>query len=471
MRLLGCDRALPRHSRRSLPDAELRQGDFFDLNSGPLFDVVLMNPPFIRHHRLSKAQISKYQNAVKDVLPLKRTADLWAYFLVMASNHLRKGGSLGAILPWSFLAADYAVEVRRWISQRFRSVRIRVLWTSQFEETRERVVVLWLKGHGARASRVSMEYAREVGEQSERMPLSISKLVSGTINTGPDGVDPNDILRELLDKRGFTCLDQYAKISIGVVTGANKFFVMPPARARELGIPSRWRVPILSNSGEFRGLHFNGYRPLSSLIHFPSTSKVDAVKKYVQRGRRAGIDKLTHSLPRQPWFHIPREDAPDAFFPYRVSDTPYLAMNDSDVQSTNAIHRVYFKGLTQSQRGWIQMSLLADPAQMFIEAKSRVYGRGYLKMEPGVLKGVPVFVADYSPPSGIIRSIDRCLALGKKGTASAIATATLCAVARLDERLSKRIAGVIAELRLRRLGRKLVRSKGTCRGRESPSAY
>ena len=83
-----------------------------------------MNPPYVRHHTLTYTKIQKYSKTTNSICKLKKTSDLWAYFLAKALGHIKEGGSIGAILPWSFLQADYARDIRKLLSNKFKHIKI-----------------------------------------------------------------------------------------------------------------------------------------------------------------------------------------------------------------------------------------------------------------------------------------------------------------------------------------------------------
>jgi len=86
--------------------------------------VIVMNPPFVRHHLIDNEKRKLYQRMVAGICPIKWSSDLWAYFLVKSCLHLNTGGKVGAILPWSFLQAEYAQDIRIWLSDNFKEIQL-----------------------------------------------------------------------------------------------------------------------------------------------------------------------------------------------------------------------------------------------------------------------------------------------------------------------------------------------------------
>ena len=103
---------------------------------------------------------------------LDLSADIWTYFLLKSSIHLRNGGTIAAILPWSFLQADYAINIRKWISSNFRSVRVLVVSEDLFQGTNKRVLLLWLRDFGRRAKSIELGHAARLKADVEYEQIS-----------------------------------------------------------------------------------------------------------------------------------------------------------------------------------------------------------------------------------------------------------------------------------------------------------
>ena len=62
LQLFGCDIVPINGLLNHLPDSHLAALDFFEYPDGKKFDVILMNPPYVRHHYLPNDSITKYQS-------------------------------------------------------------------------------------------------------------------------------------------------------------------------------------------------------------------------------------------------------------------------------------------------------------------------------------------------------------------------------------------------------------------------
>lgn len=100
---------------------EIRQADFLAVESTPpwhLFEAVIGNPPYVRHHRIEKDTIADFR---RQQLGLTRSADLWCTFVMHSLGFLRVGGRLAFVLPASFGFANYAQKVRAHLATKFKT--------------------------------------------------------------------------------------------------------------------------------------------------------------------------------------------------------------------------------------------------------------------------------------------------------------------------------------------------------------
>jgi hypothetical protein len=196
--------------------------------------------------------------------------------------------------------------------------------------------------------------------------------------------------QEIEESAGIARLDTVAQIRIGVVTGANNFFIRTPDAIRALaeGVES---VPIVSRGRWLTrprwttSQHMTVAKKPSRLALFaPSPRRLSrAARDELARAVDLGLDKRSHCRRRSPWYAITDTAVPNMFLPYMGSDAPRLVVNESAATCTNAIHRVMLHENANvsvevvAAASWTTLYLLS--AELF----GRTYGGGVLKLEPG----------------------------------------------------------------------------------------
>ena len=420
IQLFGCDILPVNGLLKHLPEANLNEVDFFDFSIENKFQTIIMNPPYVRHQIQNQTNIDKYRKNFAILRILNNNADLWAFFLVKSVSHLQKGGSIGAILPWSFLQADYAKPVRQWLAEIFREIKVVVLSNKYFAKADERVVIIWLRGNGQKNISIEIASSKKIESSICFTKLNSHSWCSDRVPySGANNIE--QILFRYQSEFGFTHFVDHADIKIGVVTGAVDYFIMSKQDAKTMGFEKNRLIPILTRSDEFANYIRNGEKDLSFLLALKGEDHFK-YKIYIQKGIEAKFHLRRHSILREPWYAVKVGKVPDAFFHYRITKIPYLLPNDNKVQSTNSIHRVYFKNITEIEKKWIFVSILSLPSQLSLETNAKTYGRGVLKFEPTSLKNALVISRNDSIVDSTYKQIIDLLSKGNKERAMQVAT-------------------------------------------------
>jgi adenine-specific DNA methylase len=448
--IYGCDRQPVNGRLTHLPRPNLVKQNFFDYSMKNKYDVIIMNPPYIRHHLLSNKDRGKYHELISSRCDIKLTSDLWAYFLIKSVGHLKKTGSIGAILPWGFLQADYAQKIRVWLLDHFEEIKILALSSEYFNGTEERVLLVWLKNYGRKTNSIKISFSKKLEENMTYMELNKKGWQSSPVIVS-DHYDIETIIQRYINEYNFIRFGEIAKVRIGVVTGADKFFILPESEAKNKCFPDDQLIPILSSSKEFSDFYLNGKDPLKRLIVF-SKKNHDYETNYIKEGEKQGFHLRAHSLLRTPWYNINVGDTPDAFFPYRMTNIPYLMFNNQ-AQCTNSIHRIYFGNLSENEKKWIQVSLLSVPGQLSIERYSKTYGRGVLKTEPEALKNSIVYLSHDPDVNRIYNHVSKLVSLNRKYDSMMMATTFLNKKLNINHAHSDSAVSALMELQNRRLNK------------------
>jgi tRNA1(Val) A37 N6-methylase TrmN6 len=401
--------------RNNGAEKQFLKADF--LNSSPTefddqrFDVVIGNPPYVSYHNMGKDQRESVANVLsKSEFSLDRKASLWAYFVLHALEFLKEGGRMAWVLPGSFFHADYATSVSDLISRKFQRGAAFQLGERIFrdENAEESTVILLAEGHGAADTNDSIE----VGHVSTLRELSeaISKWERGEWTRGKDyndrignvltGRDAMEAMKRVEEYCNVVKLKDLAQAKIGIVTGANRFFIVSDELVNDHKLEdSDWKY-IFSKSKITEGISVTNADLKSArdtnvrcmLIHTESECS-DSLKEYLDQWSREEISENVTFGKRDPW-HQPNDGCiPDAFFPYMQHRGPRIILNRANLNSTNTIHRLYFKKpISEIQKRAIAVSTLSSYTQLSAEQEGRTYGSGVLKHELSEVRSIQLIL-------------------------------------------------------------------------------
>lgn len=93
-------------------------GDFFKFNQDEKFDIIIMNPPYVRQELLNQSMNSKdtiSKSLGDEFFQIPKKSNLYIYFLIKSLKHLKKDGVLIAIIYDSWLFTDYGQIFKEYI--------------------------------------------------------------------------------------------------------------------------------------------------------------------------------------------------------------------------------------------------------------------------------------------------------------------------------------------------------------------
>jgi len=366
--------------------------------STPAFDVVIGNPPYVSLHNMSVSQKASVQAwREKTGIKINGRASLWAYFVLHAMSFLKPGGRMAWVLPGSFLEADYATSLRAAISACFEETIAIQLTERMFISVgaEERTVVLLCSGFGASSKGFKISHCASANQlESEIATYSQDNAFLDKQNSPPQlqGSQADAcIYSNLSASTDAVNLGDLCKVLIGTVTGANRFFIMSPSRAKLHHLGERNLKPILSKFGHIQGAQINEVdienwhsqdKPYL-LFHLPDKRMTHAAANYV--ATFPSDERLQNSTfrRRNDWLKADDGRIPHAFFSYMMHDGPRMVLNNAAINATNSIHRVFFNSPVALQtRKLVVISLCSTFSQLSAEHVGRSYGSGVLKVEP-----------------------------------------------------------------------------------------
>ena len=84
------------------------------------FNLVLTNPPYVRHHHLSGEDKDRLKSQLAQTLqlPISGLAGLYCYFLLQAHEWMEEGGLAVWLIPSEFMDVNYGAALRQYLCER-----------------------------------------------------------------------------------------------------------------------------------------------------------------------------------------------------------------------------------------------------------------------------------------------------------------------------------------------------------------
>ncbi|MDR0660372.1 MAG: hypothetical protein LBG19_06130 [Prevotellaceae bacterium] len=216
-------------------------------------------------------------------------------------------------------------------------------------------------------------------------------------------LDPNVKWRKYYQKQNSLTFNNVipfsnvAKVSRGIATGANEYFVFSKSKADKYKIDKKYLLSCICKSTDVESNFFtiNDYEKLiekdrpAFLFNGCGVEK-DEVKRYIKYGEEQGVNKKYLTSCRNPWYSLEnRIPAPIWVSVFNRNGLKFVR-NEASISNLTTFHCVY-----PIQSNLLQMSdidllfayLLTDTAKQIFEDNRREYGNGLRKFEPNDLNG------------------------------------------------------------------------------------
>jgi hypothetical protein len=323
------------------------------------FDIVIGNPPFVRHESITAPGIERelytrklHESVDKDLIgaSINRRADLHTFFFYRGISMLKSGGILCYISPNAWLDIEYGEQLRAFLlrrsnlrlllnpAQRRFAAGVNTLITvasaaDARQHDQQGPVKFFTPGHQLTepdflsaiftAVRGNQKDCRIVSKDALRHPkaeINDRRMLAAdqrwsTYFRAPDIYF--DLIRKLQNR--LKPLGDIGHVRYPLKTGINEFFFLTYEQAVERSIEQEYLVPVVKSTKEFAGIALGTTSKTFLFCCDRSLAELRSLKhsgamKYINWGSRQSTARgvLWPSVPslkgRNPWYAIPRLD-------------------------------------------------------------------------------------------------------------------------------------------------------------------
>ena len=400
-------------------DVQIHADDFLGwavrhLMRPPAIDAVVGNPPFIRYQYLDpESQALSEQIFGYFGLPFTKHTNAWVPFVMASVALLRPGGRLAMVVPAELLHVLHAQSLRTLLTRECRQILV-------FDPEE-----LWFSGVLQGAVLLLAEKEESVGDTTRGVAI-VRTRTSEFLNADPEALFRNadyasgdivagkwmpalltarqrELIRDFAARPAVNRFVDVADVDVGIVTGANKFFLVPDAVVDEFGLHP-WAYPMFGRSELVPGVIYdertherNRAAGLpTSFIWFKDEERralPASVVKYLERGEAEQLHTRYKCRVRTPWYRVPSVYATKVGMLKRSHDFPRLVLNKVEAFTTDTAYRVQPKGGSAQA---LVYSFVNSLTALSAELEGRHYGGGVLELVPSEIEKllVPVVHTD-----------------------------------------------------------------------------
>lgn len=406
----------------------MKQSDFTRESPSARFNLIICNPPYVRHHHLVNDEKKRLHILAQSASGMKLSGltGLYCYFLAISHAWMADGGIAGWLIPSEFMDVNYGRAVKRYLLEDVTLLHIHRFDPSdvQFADALVSSAVVWF-----RKSRPPINHAIEFSFGGSLSAPTISRQVSSEVLAAERKWSRFPEF-EIRGAANGPKLSELFHVKRGIATGHNGYFILNDEEIASLNLPMELFRPILPSPRYMRDdeiLSDDQGMPLIDRRLFLLDTKLseDVVRDrypslfaYLQNGRDRKIHDRYLCRHRDPWYaQEERPPAPIVCTYLGRSDAksgkPFrFILNESRATVANVYLAMYptpvlAAAMRQDQslirRVWSDLNDI-PPAKLLGEG--RVYGGGLHKLEPRELANVDAtaiaeMIPGYESPSNI----------------------------------------------------------------------
>ena len=394
-------------------------------------NLLIGNPPYIRHHHLSKEKKLWLQRTTEQIAGIKLSglAGIYGYFMCISDAWMAPDGLAGWLIPSGFMDVNYGQQIKNYLMGHVTLLRVHRFKPNdvQFKDALVSSAFLWLRkakppedhaveftyGGSLAAPNykelIPVEVLRHTAKWTQFGLVSSSRssdsqllLLSYTTSSSkslPVLGNSNSKVESLKLKDLFT-------IKRGLATGANHFFVLTQEQVYQYQLPVEFLKPILPSpryltvdeiEADSVGNPLRERQLFLLTCYLPEDevkAKYPNLWNYFQLGVETGINNRYLCRHRSPWYS--QENRPPSPFLCTYmgrQDTsrgrPFrFILNHSRATATNVYLMLYPKPALEKalshkperlKQVWQALNQISDEILM---GEGRVYGGGLHKLEP-----------------------------------------------------------------------------------------
>lgn len=370
---------------------------------GHSFDAVVGNPPFIRYQYLPDSFQVRAEQIFRNLgCKFTKHTNAWVPFVLASVALLRPGGRIGMVVPAEVIHVTHAQPLRTYLGAECRRIVVvdpEKLW---FSDTLQGAVILLAEKRQAPSEMsqglgiVSVRNREFVTRDPEKLFLTANaingKTVQGKWTQALLDSSTRDLLATVEENPVVQRFAEIAQVDVGIVTGANKFFLVPKETVERYDLHEH-AYPMFGRSEHCPGILYNQRQHGVNIAQGKPTEFIwlkdrsvvanKRVEEYIKSGENQKLHTRFKCRIRSPWYSVPSVYSTEIGMLKRSHNAPRLILNQVKAFTTDTAYRIR-SSVVSGQK--LVCCFLNPLTALSAELEGRHYGGGVLELVPSEIE-------------------------------------------------------------------------------------
>ncbi|ARD47512.1 Eco57I restriction-modification methylase domain-containing protein [Sporosarcina sp. P33] len=361
-------------------------------------DCIIMNPPYIRHenlHENSPDFLNKNNviDSVKEIgVNLSVRSNLYLYFFLKACSLISKEGNIIAIMPDTWIKAQYGRNFKKYILNNFSIKSILTFENDVFPDAVVESCIIHLQKSSKEEISSNIVKFLELNESNKEIKKEKTVEISKVRSFEQIYLDEltqwnlNDQDELIWIKENLVDLDTIVNINRGIGTNANKLFI---DNLHEMSVKyPKYFKEIICTPKNIKGYSTSNIDTEQYIldVNEPEDELPEELERYLiavnkeileTKKPKTLYDKVTRK--NKKWYYLNLDKPADIIFSYIIRERKNFILNEQKKIARDNFYKLNISG--NYNEHLILAILNSDITSYFIESIGREHGKGLLKIQ------------------------------------------------------------------------------------------
>lgn len=368
--------------------------DYLLYDDNKKYDAIICNPPYNRFQAIDNRKEIKMFFLKNYNIKINGYTNQSILFLIKSINQLNENGKLAYILPTEFMESSYGIQIKKILLENKLIYAVINLDYDVFDNaTTTSCIILLSKSNNDKIKFINVDSKADFN----KINFNNSKEIKYN-NISPKEKWMHYFKDNYYKYNNVVSFKKYAKISRGIATGCNNFFVLNKHEIEKRKLNINYFSKCISKSADIKKVAFkdNDFDELEShqkkvyLLNVNNLNNDIYLKKYIEDGIANKVNEKYLLKNRKPWYSMEQKKVSPIWITNANRGKIKVIRNLTNTLNLTTFHSCHINEKYSYLTNVIFCYLISNIGQSIIKQNKKTMGGGLEKYQPSDLNEAKV---------------------------------------------------------------------------------